>query len=145
MNAYAMHSTPTYILAWATRVLLSTVSSIFLLNVPAEFWTQFMAIMEVPEEVKIATAPLLGSAVATAVEYLLEEKGAIHKRWHWPLKIFVGWVAGSYGGPAAEQWVKFTPQTCAFWSGIGGYGVVVLLLAKQKKKLNDTQNGTDPA
>lgn len=136
MKAYLMqpYSNNSTVLA----VVAGLLGTLQIAHVPSEFYSQLIALFTVPDEVKIGVAPFLGSAVATAVEYLAftnssptEKKAALY----WPIKIFVGWVAGAFGGPALDAVIKASPQALAFWSGIGGYGSVVLFLAIQKKEV----------
>lgn len=137
MKTLEMPPNPLLLLAWFTRLASATLSTLLLMNVPNEFWAQLIAILEVPDVVKVAVAPFMGSAVTTAVEYLVLPLDPNQKKWHWPLKLFVGWVVGSYGGGAADIVFKGDAQTLAFWGGVTGYGTIALILYNQRKKLND--------
>jgi hypothetical protein len=127
-------------------VLLRLSLLVVLAAAPNEFWAAVAGALAIPVEVKILTAPLLGSACATAVEYLIllrKHTPSIYSPIYWPLKVFVGWIVGSFGGTAMEGLVNATPQAIAFWAGVTGYGAIALVLANQDKKLND-KNDTMP-
>lgn len=112
---------------------------------PSEFWTVVSGAFAVPDDVKVLVAPLMGSAAATAVEYLIhlsKRTPAPASPVYWPLKVFVGWVSGAYGGTAMEAMIKATPQMIAFWAGVGGYGAIALYLATQNKNIREKDNET---
>jgi hypothetical protein len=115
------------------------ISALTLAYVPADFWVQVVAIMDVPEPVKEAVAPLMGSAVTTAVEAVVQIRNRAEPQpaVYWLLKVFIGWVVGSYGGGMADVVIKATPVSIAFWGGVLGHGSVALALAKQAKKIKD--------
>jgi len=118
------------------------ISALTLTYVPADFWVQVVAIMDVPEPVKVAVAPLMGSAVTTAVEYVVQirNRGEPQPAVYWLLKVFIGWVVGSYGGPMTDAVIKASPVSIAFWGGVLGHGSVALVLANQSKKIKDIDN-----
>jgi hypothetical protein len=122
------------------------ISALTLTYVPADFWVQVVAIMDVPEPVKEAVAPLMGSALTTAAEYVVQIKNRAEPQpaKYWVLKVFIGWVVGSYGGGMVDSVVTADPVNIAFWGGVTGHGSVALVLASQNKKIKDIDKHEEP-
>lgn len=145
MKAYVIQLTPAYMLAWATQVMATAL----FLNVPNEFWTQVLAVFEVPEQVIIGISPLVGATCSTIVEILkrlvnqekLRRKGKLDTEYHdptakyWPLKLFVSTMSGlflmAWFAEAIQVIIPKAPDwTIGFIAGYAGYWFVSEKLPK---------------
>lgn len=132
-------------------VILFRVLLVF--SIPSEFWAAVVELLEVPDQVRVFINPLLGSLCITIIEALAESRKRSKQpssdvehtpAWHYPLKIFVGWVGGSYSVDFLSPIFKAEAATLSFYGGAAGYGLISLVVALILKKIDTDSKPEQP-
>ncbi|RIV20352.1 hypothetical protein DYU11_20080 [Fibrisoma montanum] len=119
------------------RLLFYAVS--LLLMAPAPFWNDVVEMLQIPDEVKTAAAPVAGSACWTAVEIIANANRQAPRvlKLLW-LKFLVGWITGQFCVSLITPWLKNPPDwSAAFVAGAAGYIFISKVLPKRIQKLED--------